>query len=185
MLAQCVGTWLQKYWKSAVVCECCSKHRLHFSATRVMTKFCLCWFASGSCSKKSNTVSVNVAVHIGGAFQGPKLWPSFVYIDSRVDVAVKNGCALQRAGFAVRFWRAFQVYFRCASSAFQLFFKCIMCVWVTFEVRFRCVWGASQVRFRCLWGVWCAKRKVNDGLKKQYSITFKSKSTLRLVRLSR
>ena len=45
---------------------------------------------------------VNVAVNIGCAFQGPELCPSFVCVDSRVEVAVKNGCALQRAGFAMR-----------------------------------------------------------------------------------
>ena len=50
MLAQCVGTGLQK-WKSEVLCECCSKHRQRFSGTRVMTKFYSCWFAWGCCSK--------------------------------------------------------------------------------------------------------------------------------------
>ena len=35
---------------------------------------------------------VNVAVNIGSAFQVPESLPSFVHVDSRVEVVIKHGC---------------------------------------------------------------------------------------------
>jgi len=65
-------------------------NNINSNSTLLHTNTSLDWHTLFSQGSGNLPFCMNVAVNIGSAFQGPESWPSFVYTDSRVEVAVKR-----------------------------------------------------------------------------------------------
>ena len=65
-------------------------NNINSNSTLLHTNTSLDWHTLFSQGSGNLPFCMNVAVNIGSAFPEPESWPSFVYTDSRVEVAVKR-----------------------------------------------------------------------------------------------